>query len=401
MPKNLRDYVNDVINDNRIFSYEDVLAMDNEEGKYYQKALDYQYGKIGFPMNAELANSSDVVFVHEYTRQDGTVVRAHYRSKAGHGNPNKPVMQSPKEYKSTLEKEINDYMDRDVQERYGKPTGFAVPVSHNYEVANKIMQTKEYKEFEAVLNQLLQGSDQKQSDMYLEMVEKAQKLQKLPEFGKLEKGLGLSYSLATSRPVYNAQVKAIKNPNSISSKIAEGLFPNATKYYRIAATNGQSVLRGIDDDNILYTVKQIEDRKLKEHILMSMRGNNVNIHTLVVQPKLNAELTRVVKNTSTVKNALKNYSGKLIFPIDFQNENNDLYKTIGHAHLFNPHRNSDGNIIVTLVDYYDFDESFTGGFAGALVDNAYVQQERGDLTNYVLLIDLKYTPEEWQKIINN
>ena len=127
---------------------------------------------------------------------------------------------------------------------------------------------------------------------------------------------------------------------------------------------------------------------------MSMRGNNVNIHTLVVQPKLNAELTHVVKNTSTVKNALKNYSGKLIFPIDFQNENNDLYKTIGHAHLFNPHRNSDGNIIVTLVDYYDFDESFTGGFAGALVDNAYVQQERGDLTNYVLLIDLKYTPEK-------
>ena len=37
MPKNLRDYVNDVMNDNRIFSYEDVIAMDNEEGKYYQK----------------------------------------------------------------------------------------------------------------------------------------------------------------------------------------------------------------------------------------------------------------------------------------------------------------------------------------------------------------------------
>ncbi len=107
------------MNDNRIFSYEDVLAMDNEEGKYYQKALDYQYGKIGFPMNAERANSSDVVFVQEYTRQDGTVVRAHYRSKAGHAAPDKPVMKSPQEYKSELEKEINDYMDRDVQERYG------------------------------------------------------------------------------------------------------------------------------------------------------------------------------------------------------------------------------------------------------------------------------------------
>ena len=119
MQNNLRDYINEVMNDNRIFSHEDVIAMDNEEGKYYQKALDYQYGKIGFPRNSELASSDDVVFVQEYTRQDGTVVRAHYRSKAGRGNPDKPVMKSPKEYKSELEKEINDYMDRDVQERYG------------------------------------------------------------------------------------------------------------------------------------------------------------------------------------------------------------------------------------------------------------------------------------------
>ena len=110
MTSKLSNYINEVLNDNRIFSHEDVIAMDNEEGKYYQKALDYQYGEIGFPMNAELANSSDVVYVHEYTRDDGTVVRAHYRSKAGHGNPNKPVMKSPQEYKSELEKEINDYI---------------------------------------------------------------------------------------------------------------------------------------------------------------------------------------------------------------------------------------------------------------------------------------------------
>ena len=146
MPKSLRDYVNDVMNDNRIFSYEDVLAMDNEEGKYYQKALDYQYGKIGFPMNAELANSSDVVFVHEYTRQDGTVVRAHYRSKAGHGNPNKPVMQSPKEYKSTLEKEINDYMDRDVQERYGTGVNKTNNNANNLQELIDILPETEYEE---------------------------------------------------------------------------------------------------------------------------------------------------------------------------------------------------------------------------------------------------------------
>ena len=399
--KNLREYVNDVMNDNRIFSYEDIIGMDNEEGRHYQKAIEEQYGKIGFPTNAELSKSSDVVYVHEYTREDGTVVKAHYRSKAGQRNPDKPVMKPLKEYKATLEKEVNDYIDKDIEKRYGVPTGFAASFSNNYETSNSIMKTKEYKEFEIILNQLVHAPDQKQLDIYLEMIEKAQKLQKLPEFGKLEKGLDLPYFLGTLKPVYNAQGKVIKNPNSISSRFAERVFPNATKYYRIAVTNGQSVLRGLDDDNILYTVKQIKDRKLKEHILMSMRGKNVNMRTLVIQPKFNAALTRVVKNASTVKNALKKYHSKLISPINFKNENKDLYNTIGHAHLFNPHKDSDGNIIVTLVDYYDFDESFTGGFSGALVDNAYVQQEKGDLTNYVLLIDLKYTPEEWKTIINN
>ncbi len=38
MTSKLRDYINETMNDNRIFSYEDVIAMDNEEGRYYQKA---------------------------------------------------------------------------------------------------------------------------------------------------------------------------------------------------------------------------------------------------------------------------------------------------------------------------------------------------------------------------
>ena len=51
MTSKLRDYINETMNDNRIFSYEDVIAMDNEEGRYYQKA--WVYGKILiFPVNS-------------------------------------------------------------------------------------------------------------------------------------------------------------------------------------------------------------------------------------------------------------------------------------------------------------------------------------------------------------
>ena len=40
---------------------------------------------LGIPTNSELKNRDDIVFVHEYLREDGTVVRAHNRSKPENG----------------------------------------------------------------------------------------------------------------------------------------------------------------------------------------------------------------------------------------------------------------------------------------------------------------------------
>ena len=47
------------------------------------------------------------------------------------------------------------------------------------------------------------------------------------------------------------------------------------------------------------------------------------------------------------------------------------------------------------MDYYDFADTDERTLNGALVKNAYCQQEDGELTNYVLLIELKYEPWEW------
>lgn len=41
---------------------------------------------LGIPKNRELTGRNDVVYVHEYTRSDGTVVSAHYRSKPDNAN---------------------------------------------------------------------------------------------------------------------------------------------------------------------------------------------------------------------------------------------------------------------------------------------------------------------------
>ena len=79
----LGNFFNPVSNNNRLFTAEEVGAMSPNEFAANEKAIDYQMTTLGVPRNADLAGNSDVIYVHEYTRSDGTKVRAHYRSKHG------------------------------------------------------------------------------------------------------------------------------------------------------------------------------------------------------------------------------------------------------------------------------------------------------------------------------
>ena len=51
-----------------------------------EKAINYQMANLGIPRESELTGNPDVVYVHAYTRDDGTEVRAHYRSKPDGGS---------------------------------------------------------------------------------------------------------------------------------------------------------------------------------------------------------------------------------------------------------------------------------------------------------------------------
>ena len=77
----LRNFINAITNDNKIYTAEDIGEMTNREFLDNEKAIDYQLNNLGIPRRANLAGNSDVVYVHSYTRDDGTEVRAHYRSK--------------------------------------------------------------------------------------------------------------------------------------------------------------------------------------------------------------------------------------------------------------------------------------------------------------------------------
>ena len=90
---NLRDFFNKISNDNRIFTAEDIGEMSSSEFSQNEKAIDYQLAHLGVPKNSDIAQSDDVIYVSAYVRDDGTKVRAHYRSKNGNiSNKNTNVL---------------------------------------------------------------------------------------------------------------------------------------------------------------------------------------------------------------------------------------------------------------------------------------------------------------------
>ena len=77
----LRNFINAITNDNKIYTAEDIGGMSGDEFMENEKAINYQMANLGIPRESDLSGNPDVVYVHAYTRDDGTEVRAHYRSK--------------------------------------------------------------------------------------------------------------------------------------------------------------------------------------------------------------------------------------------------------------------------------------------------------------------------------
>ncbi|GEM_PF-5423507 len=81
-----KNYKNPYNNDNRIFSDSDLLNMSLRELFSRKHEIAAQNRVLGLPNEKELRGSSNVVHVSAYTRDDGTEVKAHWRSKPGNGS---------------------------------------------------------------------------------------------------------------------------------------------------------------------------------------------------------------------------------------------------------------------------------------------------------------------------
>ncbi len=80
---NLKDFFNKISNNNRIFTAEDIGEMSGDEYQQNEKAIFYQLKNLGIPRQNQLNGNPDVIYVHSYTKADGTHVKAHYRSRNG------------------------------------------------------------------------------------------------------------------------------------------------------------------------------------------------------------------------------------------------------------------------------------------------------------------------------
>ena len=78
-----KNYRNPYTNDNKIYSFKDLYDMPFGELIRRKQEVLGQYRVLGVPREEELQGSDNVVYVEAYTREDGTEVKAHYRSKPG------------------------------------------------------------------------------------------------------------------------------------------------------------------------------------------------------------------------------------------------------------------------------------------------------------------------------
>ena len=76
-----KNYINPYTNDNRIYSKNEMLDMIIREIKVRKDEFIAQHQVLGSPDEKEFKNSSNVIWIEEYTRDDGTKVSGHWRSK--------------------------------------------------------------------------------------------------------------------------------------------------------------------------------------------------------------------------------------------------------------------------------------------------------------------------------
>lgn len=326
----LKDFFNKISNSDRIYTAEDIGRMDSEEFIANEPAIDYQLNNLGIPREAELA-ASDEVYVRSYTRDDGTKVRAYYRSKPNPSAAENSADQSPVLYGGVQYDDYKNTADK----------SFLSDIK-----------------FDNSLNPLSYLPE----NVYLQIP------QEMTAEEKIYDALGWIAS----------QNMGIWDKNIGLFPVAGANLQNARRNFEVAKNNTNAY--------IVQSRSEIKNKGLnnlmdKVDIPKNSRG--------VIYDYNSRQSKQLFKSPEIQDYLRKNYSELLsnkhdnTTEIEFKKHNlfDDNYYGLQHCTLYNPHITSDGYFSGAIVDYYDFEHRKGNNLPTKINNWGYSMQEKGLLEN--------------------
>jgi len=227
-----------------------------------------------------------------------------------------------------------------------------------------------------------------------------------PVSGYVKKdGTEVSAYMRTCGAKHEGSVNILNNFLASSQKIVETSIPFKDayhKYYKLSLDYENQ--KQFNKDNVYKKLRDIKDERLKQ--LVKDSYSYISDDTDVVIPQYNTELYNAVMNSpilikklkSNFDNLIKGFYKNKIIEIELKDSKNTSL-ILGKIKLYNM-RVVDDYICGTLVDYYDFeelailkDDEYNFKFLKFVNNNAYYQQEIGQLHNYLILMPIRFSLE--------
>lgn len=344
----LKNFFNQILNDNRIFTAEDIGDMSGDEFIANENAINYQMKNLGIPRRNELVGNPDVVYVHSYTKSDGTKVKAHYRTKPD------GIESNNLSFIGTL---TGAAANADFSQMFYNPQGYVNNIPQKYKDPNYGLNENLFKLNASywnnniltnIINGLLFSQD---------YIKNKIKLSPKEILGNL------SFILY--------------NPMPISAEN----FRNAIYYLKTTEQNPNAHVinsRSLLSNKLNQTLDNIKVPKNARGVYFdknSKQSNNL-WNSLEIQNFINNHILEIYNNKN---------SGT--YTLEFTSSI-DAFAGIQHCKLVDPHITSNGYFDAWIIDYYDFTNRKIKSFKdykNIINDFGYILQEIKYLENYFLL----------------
>ena len=409
-----RNYKNKHTNNNVIHSYENLMGMTFDEITDRANELGTQYKQIGLPTNSELNSSPNAVYVHAYTRDDGTQVRAHWRGVNGGNNSIAGQIQngvSIPNYNDGIFGDLNNnasipnYKDGiegngtnniDIQTTLAPlllPMILSqIPIPNlqtqqNTVKGNYVDNTSNFDEYNPQLYGQVETTDI-EDNLFRKPIEPIKNLIDNILNNKTDYDVPKTIWERIQEKIYTDLLKS-KFPmaseateNGINNLSAAKRNPNATVY---------TSLNNLKDKYLQQALKEYGAKNNMPGVYYN--NNSIFANKISNSDEIKEYIDNICNNGETIANKTLNFGLSIKKPID----SFDRYSSIQHAKIHNPHISEDGNYFEgTVVDISDFEKRKATLFN--IPNNwGYNMQEKGQYKNYFEVVDIKVPLTEEQK----